>query len=420
MGFDDEFDALDSDLKQVFRTLPAVEQNKFRTLPPALLGLVLKLFALNWASVETFPENVSVAATLIEEQTVVGGRNNPDEEWSNTPWLLLLQQFKGIPGTAAALARRWYRHLARIDRERGQFSKNRGVAAYVAGSIALQRGDVAVARRWLYIAVVEDARAGHDGVARTVLVESLGESIVEIDSLKKLVSEETSGPRDYRSSAEYLLTRWYLGRDLRSSDLSYSSEHDLDPWLLEQLVDDLPEPRPNAKIQGDALETLAAYLLSHIVGCFPVRKSETPDFENDLVIRNLSRHVSPALDLLGRYFLVECKNWKTRVGTHDLAYFANRVRYGRLSFGILFAREGISSGSENEEGNGEFMVHRAYHQDGVVIAVVTASDLRQVSVGRESPLAMLLRKHDEVRFGTWSRQLGPRNRKKRESLEGDT
>ncbi|WP_437494095.1 restriction endonuclease [Sorangium sp. So ce1014] len=161
---------------------------------------------------------------------------------------------------------------------------------------------------------------------------------------------------------------------------------------------------------------LAAYLLSHIVGCFPVRKSETSDFENDLVIRNLSRHVSPALDILGRYFLVECKNWKNTVGTHEIAYFANRVRYGRVRFGVLFAREGISGDAEDGGGeNGRFMIHRAYHQDGIVVAVVTASDLQRICDGTESTLAMLLRKHDEVRFGAWSRAVGPRDQ-----LLGDT
>lgn len=117
--------------------------------------------------------------------------------------------------------------------------------------------------------------------------------------------------------------------------------------------------------------------------------------------------------------MVECKNWKHRVGTHELAYFANRVRYGRLSFGILFAREGISAGNDGDDGNGEFMVHRAYHQDGVVIAVVTAADLKKVAAGLESPLAMVLRKHDEVRFGTWSRQLGPRDLKQGERTSKD-
>lgn len=415
MTFDDALNALDPELRKAFDSMSDADQDQFRQQPqPALLSLYLQLRGLDWASQEALSENVVSAARLIENQTKVGGPNDPDNAASSEPWLWLLHQFKSLPRTVGVLARRWYRFLASLDRERRTFSKNRGVAAYMAGSIELQRGDVAVARRWLHIAVVEDARKSHNGVARTVLIESLGESAGDLDSLRSLVETENAPPDDYRSSAEYLLTRWYLSRDLRTSDLSYSAEHDLDPWLLEQLTAALLIPRPNTKVQGDALETLAAYLLAHIVGCFPVRKSETPDFENDLVIRNLSRHVSPALDLLGRYFLVECKNTKHAIGTHDVAYFSNRVRYGRLSFGILFAREGISTGSETKDGNGEFMVHRVYHQDGVVIAVVTADDLRRVSQGLETPLAMLLRKHDEVRFGTWSRQIGPRDHMKSE------
>jgi hypothetical protein len=121
------------------------------------------------------------------------------------------------------------------------------------------------------------------------------------------------------------------------------------------------------------------------------------------------------LDVLGRYFLVECKNWKGTVGTHEIAYFANRIRYGRAQFGVLFAREGISGDpAEDSDENGRFMVHRVFHQDGIVVAVVTAQDLERVYSGVESTLAMLLRKHDEVRFGAWSRKVGPRDK-----LSGD-
>ncbi len=415
MNFDDALNSLEPPLRAFFDGFSADDQAAFRqSVRPALLELHLRLRTFNWAQLETLPENVSSAGLLLEERTAVGGPNDPDELWSSEPWLDLIRVFKDMPRTGSALARRWYRHLVGIDRARDELSKNRGIAAYTAGWLELQRGDVAAARRWLHIAVVEDSRANHNGVARSVLIESLGENPSELDSLKALVLSESATPNDFRSSAEYILTRWYLSRDLRNSDLSLTAEHDLDSWLLAKLTDALPEPRPNTKVQGDALEILAAYLLSHIVGCFPVRKSETPDFENDLVIRNLSRQVSPALDLLGRYFLVECKNWKSRIGTHELAYFANRIRYGRLEFGILFARAGISTGTKDEDQNGEFMVHRAYHQDGVVVVVVTADDLKRVSGGLESPLEMILRKHDEVRFGAWSRQVGPRDRQKGE------
>ncbi len=405
--FDAAVTALPADLKARYDTLGDEEKKQFQALKPELLELFLRLLGFNWSSAEKLSENVGAAVALVADATASGGPNDPKNESAATPWGWLVQQMKPSPGSAMKVARTWYRHLEAHDCKQGARSKNRGVAANLVGSLELMRGNVGVARRWLHIAAVEDARDDHKGAARTLLIESLGERADALDDLAAVVKAEQASISDFQSQAERLLTRWYLRQDLRRSDVSLDAEHDLNSWLLEKLVDDLTGQHANTKEQGDALEDLAAYLLAHIVGCFPVKKSETPDFENDLVIRNLSRHVSPALDVLGRYFLVECKNWKDRVGSHEIAYFASRMRYCRLRFGVLFAREGITGDGEGDTkaGKGEggrFMLNRAYHQDGVVIAVVTANDLRQVAGGAETPLQLLLRKHDEVRFGSWS------------------
>lgn len=415
--FDAAVNALDDAQRTVFDRFSEEEKCKLRTdIPASLLPLYLRLFSLNWASIETFSENLAAAVKALTEESASGRPNDPAQESSRVPWLWLIHQTKENTTTSATLAQQWYSHLARHDRERGSLSPNRALAAYLVATFELTRGNVAVGRRWYHIAHAEDARHSRNGAARTVLIETLRESPAELDELAKVVRDEKASLSDFRAQTEYLLTRWYLSRDLRQSDQSLDSEHKLDVWLLQQLVNALPLDRSTTKASGDALEVLAAYLLSHVVGCFPVRRSETLDFENDLVIRNLSRHVSPALDVLGRYFLVECKNWKHTVGTHEIAYFANRIRYGRLKFGVLFAREGISGDAEDGEfgENARFMIHRTYHQDGIVVAVVTATDLQRICDGKESTLSMLLRRHDEVRFGAWSRALGPRDRIRRD------
>ena len=311
---------------------------------------------------------------------------------------------KASPATGVRLARAWYRHLQQHDASTGTYSKNRGVSAYAAGTLDLQRGNVASARRWFHLAAVEDYRDGHKGAARTVLIESLGELSTSFDDLEQMVADAPATPSELKAHAEYVLTRWYLARDVRRFDLSLANEHDLDAAVLQKFIDNLTIDHASTKAAGDALEELAAYLVCHLTGCFPVRNASTRDFENDLVVRNLSRHVSPALDILGRYYLVECKNWKDAVGSSHLSYFANRIRYGRASFGILFARSGISEGKGGSVDDATFMLHRAYHQDGVVMAVVDQSDLDALVTGRESVLQMLLRKHDEVRFGAWSKR----------------
>ncbi len=404
--FDDVLSGLSEELQAHFNSLSAEAKDKYRNeVPPRLLETYLVMMNRDWSRPELFSQNVSAAVAKLAEVTTAGGANDTSEEGSAVPWAWLVHQVRSQATTAARVAREWYRHLERHDLTSGTLSRNRGVSAFMAGSIEIQRGNAASARRWMHIAAVEDARADHRGVARTVLVEALHENEEALERLHALVREDSTSISSLGGQAEWLLTRWYLKEDVRRSDLSLDTEHHLSAEILSLAVDALSGAFDSTKAQGDALEYLAAYLLSHVAGCFPVRNLEAPDFENDVVIRNLSRHVSPALDVMGRYILVECKNWKGRVGSRHIAYLANRMRYCRVSFGILFAREGITGDLKNAEntdgdaGDGRFMLNRAYHQDGVVIAVLSADDLRGLVAGRETILQLLLRKHDEVRFG---------------------
>lgn len=370
--------------------------------PDHLRQLVDDLQKLDWQRFESLHETFSQALKLLQDATAAGEANDPSREDSAGVWGTMIQH--ASPATGVRLARAWYRHLQRHDVRAGAYSKNRGLAAYAAGSLDLQRGNIASARRWLHLAAIEDLRDSHKGAARTVLIESLGEAAGSFDDLQQLVDAAPKSPTDLKGQAEYLLTRWYLMQDVRRSDQSLEGEHDLAGPVLQKFIDNLTASHASTKAAGDALEELAAYLMCHITGCFPVRNASTRDFENDLVVRNLSRHVSPALDILGRYFLVECKNWQDAVGASHLSYFANRVRYGRASFGILFARSGITTGKGTGVDDATFMLHRAYHQDGIVMVVVDQEDLESLAASRESVLQLLLRKHDEVRFGAWSKR----------------
>ncbi|WP_437999675.1 hypothetical protein WMF26_06910 [Sorangium sp. So ce185] len=372
-----------------------------REPPPQLRDLFAQLIAIPWPQVEQLNENVERAIQLLRYATQPGAPNDPSRADSYVPWAWLIREIaKSSTPIAVRIAREWYAHLHGHDVQVGAFSKSRGIAAYAAGSLDLQRGNVAAARRWLHLAALEDSRHGHRGAARTVLMASLAETSDVLDGLEAVTRSAPIAPEKLGAQAEYILTKWYLSQDIRRSDQSLDAEHAVNPHVLSLFIDHILAPFDTTKAQGDALEELAAYLLTHVVGCFPVRGVTTPDFENDLVVRNLSRNVSPALDVLGRYFVAECKNWTSPVGSSQLAYFANRIRYCRASFGILFARKGITGGGERQLADARFMLHRAYSHDGVVLAVITLEDLRSIAAQTETVLQLLLRKHDEVRFGT--------------------
>lgn len=368
-------------------------------LPENVKLIVGELTALSWTRVEELDDSMSKALEICRKHTCPGGLNDPSREESSSVWLWLVDAAKKAGTLSRRVAREWYLHLNSVDRVRRDFSRNRGVAAYTAGVIELHRNNVAAARRWLHVAAVEDYRAGHRGAARAALLASLGESVESLDALEILVKAAPPKPGGLAAEAEFLLTRWYLERDIRTSDMSLDAEHELDPGLLRLFLDHINGTFSSTTEQGKALEELAAYVLGHVAGCYPVRNVSTIDFETDLVVRNLARAAMPALDVLGRYFLVECKNWASPVGASAAAYFANRIRYCRAHTGLLFAKNGITGEGREAVGDARFTLHRSFSHDGIVVAVVSAADLEGLAHRKETPLQLLLRKHDEVRFG---------------------
>jgi hypothetical protein len=378
---------------------PPMAPDAHQPMPERTAALFVQLQTLSWDRVEELPESLQRALELCCNATAPGQANDPGRTDSQQVWVWLVHVVKVLPTLAVRVAVCWYRHLTSVDRANGTLSPNRALAAYTAGIVELQRSNVAAARRWLHIACCEDSRWGHRGAARTTLLTHLGEDPDSLRSLDDIVGSSPGIGGSLGFEAEYLVTRWYLKRDIRNSDLSLDSEHELDVGVLALFIEHINGPFGNAKAQGDALEELAAYLLSHIAGCFPVRNISTVDFQTDLVVRNLARASFPALDVLGRYFLVECKNWASPVGTSDAAYFANRIRYCRAHTGLLFAKSGITGEGANQVGDARFALHRSFSHDGVVVALITQADLELLVARRETLLQLLLRKHDEVRFG---------------------
>ena len=371
-------------------------------LPAKLKPLEDALQAIDWKRIESLSTNVDSAFQLLSDATVPGKLNDPASPDSHLVWMGFINALRErtLP-TAASFSARWYRHLEAVGITSAVVAANRATAAYMTGVLQGQQGNAASARRWLHIAEIEDARTKHSGAAHTVLRQTFGEDPEALNQLHELVQDSTAAPNELEFLAEYHLTRWYLRTDLRTSDHAQDAEHRLRPEVLRKFIDHANATHATTTGKGNALEILAAYVLTHIIGCYPVSKARTLDFEIDLVVRNLSRTTSPALDILGRYFLVECKNWGKPVGSSHVSYFANRVRYCRATLGILFSKNGITGGTDTASANADFVIQRTFNQDGIVIAVVDEHDLGRLASGTESVLQLLLRKHDEVRFGRW-------------------
>ncbi|MGA2584832.1 MAG: hypothetical protein ABSG31_16275 [Tepidisphaeraceae bacterium] len=156
----------------------------------------------------------------------------------------------------------------------------------------------------------------------------------------------------------------------------------------------------NAK--GDALEEIAFYLFSLLPGCVPWPKVLHKDriFETDLVARNLSTGSNLAVEMLGRRFLAECKNWAKPIGVSEVGYFLFRMRLLHAPFGVIFSQNDITGAGSMPSSDAADLIDRVFHEDGSICVVVSGKDLQDLESGKAPSFWwMLQHKIDLLRFG---------------------
>jgi hypothetical protein len=145
-----------------------------------------------------------------------------------------------------------------------------------------------------------------------------------------------------------------------------------------------------------SLEALAKYLFEAIpfLAC-KYSNLRTASSEIDLVIQNRGSALLTFFDEVGRYFLVECKNWNSSVGAAQVRDFLGKVHKSRLILGIIFAKNGISGAHGGADALRE--IHSAFDKEGVCILVVSSEDLLGIEQG-VSFYDLLDKKIDALRF----------------------
>jgi restriction endonuclease len=82
----------------------------------------------------------------------------------------------------------------------------------------------------------------------------------------------------------------------------------------------------------------------------------------------------------GTLTICECKNWSSPVSWDELATFREKLKARNCSFGIFIALNGVTAGFREKL--------KAYLRDGVVIALLTKTELRRLEQ-RVEPEAIL-------------------------------
>ncbi|MGP1386224.1 MAG: hypothetical protein ACTS2F_21875 [Thainema sp.] len=147
--------------------------------------------------------------------------------------------------------------------------------------------------------------------------------------------------------------------------------------------------------KGNTYEDLACAALALIPGLsIKHRRLLTTTSEIDLLVEYTRKPSYPMFEETGRYVLVECKNWAKPAGAKELRDFFGKLADSRTKLGLYFSRNGVT-GEKDRDAIGT--IKAKYHQDGVVVVVITFDDLRAVAQG-EDFLQLIDRRYDEVRF----------------------
>jgi hypothetical protein len=178
---------------------------------------------------------------------------------------------------------------------------------------------------------------------------------------------------------------WMLEFPESSESLIYSVNTIYIQELLKELDDDK---------KGLNLELLADYLLSAIPGFRTGRRmrSKSTDYDVLCALEGLDKDFRFEL---GKYVLVECKNWNQVADFSVISKFISTIDSTRCSAGILFSKNGIS-GEQNDR-NAKREILKVYQRNGITLLVVDKNDLEKVAKGANF-IEILRRKYEINRF----------------------
>ncbi len=139
------------------------------------------------------------------------------------------------------------------------------------------------------------------------------------------------------------------------------------------------EEKVSSSLKGAALEKLAESLFSMIQGFRVVGTNiETEAEEIDLLVETNSIGMDIVLEMLGSVFIVECKNWKDKVGASDISSFIEKLNIKNLRGGIIISREGITGKSQDDDARRKIrdLVNR-----GKIILTLGKEELKEICNG---------------------------------------
>lgn len=324
---------------------------------------------------------------------------------------------RGLDEIAFQILQKTWQTYQRIQTEVKQEPIYKASIAAVISDMFVRRGDLSAAARWGLITDASDVlyNGNRDGGGRQRLIVSTGIPDEALDKLRTIALANRNlvvGVPDWsipEAFAEDIVTKFLAEHQQYSVFFARNSstvhEFPISKEYFSSRLRVVRDANDNLE-KGNTLEDLASYLTTLIPGWIPRRNVKTVynEFESDIIVSNLIREGNLDAEMFGRSFLIECKNWSKPVGVAEVGYFLYRMRLTHTTFGMLFARNGITGGKDNDtdrkkvRNTADSLVQRAFNEDGYICIVITEADLEELSQG-ESFWAMIVEKARTVQFG---------------------
>lgn len=367
--------------------------------------------------------SLSCLVRCLEEDCREPGFEATDEEAAAVLCMLCCYAANGLlaigaAGTADAFLAHAWNMLGTIQRERGGHVNRASLADRLA-RLHIERGNLCVGARWALLAYADAALGAREGGywdGRKLLLSVLGMGDPAFTLFSELAADHRAqvsqggGWAGAVGFAEHIVSRFPIlhpmharlyGLPTADPELPLSQPY---ARALLEPVSALDGLRGRDRVKrsgevGGALEVLAAYLFQLVPGWVPRRNllNLMKGYELDLVVRNQATAGSLHSDLLGRHFLVECKNWMEPVGVEQVGFFLHKMRLTHSRFGVILARRGITGARDRSAATD--LVRQTFHTDGSVCVVVDGKQLEQIVTGAVTVWGLLLELVEEMRFG---------------------
>jgi hypothetical protein len=137
----------------------------------------------------------------------------------------------------------------------------------------------------------------------------------------------------------------------------------------------------DAQEKGEVLEQFASLFFSHIPG-FRVPpdgsrlRTDAEELDVAVEIAGIHHHAK-----YGTFTVCECKNWTTPVSWDELAVLREKLVGRRCKCGIFLALNGVTAGFREKM--------KAFLRDGIVIVLLTETELRKNLEGNVEPVRVL-------------------------------